>query len=1409
MDALSAKQLSVAKEIAQLLSNTKKDSKERKDAIYANKKLDTLKNLWDEYVARHNEMEELGEFNHEYFKQKLHEQTKAKAIELKGLLQSYALKTPGQVPRATEDSASGSSETFPTEMTKRSATPVPTSEDSSYCTSPQVLNIVKKLNYRLDSVKEQIDKILYDYSDNLAVIQFQSKTLSDDWKNIEALYEELLVESDDVPPSISAEVQGTKTKISNVLMKCEIRKAEFKPCENDIRLPRLSIPIFDGKAEAWSAFHDIFMRLIHNNKKLANIEKMQYLKTHLKGEAVRLLSHLEISDVNYDTALRLLTERFHNKRKLISSHIQALWSLPKLDTESMNGIRRVLDTVRENVYAITNLGVDTSSWAPFIVHLVLQKVDPETHRLFEQTLCNPKDIPTFETLYSFLESRFQSLEAVGHANRREFQPNKQGGGKSFTRGYKSTIRNYVSTTSGKCRYCQKPHIIYSCPEFQALNTTQRNSYISKNKICTNCLNHNAKDKCKSQHKYAICQQRHHTLLHSEQKSGVAQVNSVAETQSHFAKQNNSVLLATAMIKAKAADGRTELLRALIDPGSQSSFVTEHAAQLLAASRLKTYAKIAGIGGTDAGTAQYKANLIIKPRFPSEFSLAIDALILPNLTKLLPNDRVRLTVPWENRIAADPTYNKPGPVDVILGAEVYGNILSDGMCKLHPGMVMQETELGWILTGQTEKNIHRFSYTTSCLIASTDINATLQKFWELEEVSTSRTPNPQDECERHFSETHSRNGDGTYTVRIPFKSEKQPLGDSKKKALARFLQIENKWKNDSERADEYRKFMREYISLGHMAPVNPCESPIEDVYYMPHQAVIKEDSSTTKLRVVFDASSKTSTGVSLNDNMLIGSRIQANLSDIILRGRKYKYLFTADIEKMYRQIKINERDQDYQRILWRFTPNEPIKEYRLTTVTYGTAAAPYLAIRTIQQLAKDEQHTYPHASKVLLEDFYVDDVMSGTYTLHEANIIIKELIEIMRSGGFSLRKWICNHTEVLKNIPEDKREKGILEISDDRVIKTLGIRWSPRKDTFQFKVQRPSISTTPTKRTMLSETAKIFDPLGWLTPVTVKAKMMLQELWIAGMNWDTPLPTELGTKWSKYRSNLATLEEIMIPRWIQSRSNNEVVELHGFCDASEKAFAAVVYSRITTKAGDVIVSLLTAKSKVTPIKSRATIPKLELCAALLLAKLMQNTQKCLDLHNIKSYYWSDSQIVLAWIKGDSHRWENFVANRVTQIQEMTTAENWQYVNTSQNPADCASRGIEPNQLKDHSLWWTGPVWLKLSNKIWPATPIDNPIEAETPQIKTMSITVSTGEFERFSTYKKLVRVMGHVFRFIESCRKRKIVSSKQITAQELEQAARKVILLTQLKEFQEEIRALKSKNIVPPKKQTKATEPIFG
>ncbi|XP_058816225.1 uncharacterized protein LOC131679506 [Topomyia yanbarensis] len=404
------------------------------------------------------------------------------------------------------------------------------------------------------------------------------------------------------------------------------------------------------------------------------------------------------------------------------------------------------------------------------------------------------------------------------------------------------------------------------------------------------------------------------------------------------------------------------------------------------------------------------------------------------------------------------------------------------------------------------------------------------------------------------------------------------------------------------------------------------------------------------------------------------------------------MLIADIKQMYRQVLVDEQDTPLQRIVWRVSPDTSMETFELNTVTYGTASAPYIATRVLQQLADDERDEYPEAAEVLRKDFYVDDLFSGGRNIAETTTLRKQLDALLLKGGFELRKWASNEEVVLEDVPEENRAvQGSVDLDRDPCIKTLGLHWEPSTDQLRYKIQLPTSTTDAplTKRIALSYIARLFDPLGLVGPIVTTAKIFMQTLWTLKdddgkiWSWDNELPSAIKERWHEYQSQLHRLNDLRIDRCILL-SNPVSVQLHFFSDASEHAYGSCVYVRSTDASRAVKICLLTAKSKVAPLK-RQSIPRLELCGALLSAELYEKVTSSLQTH-AETFFWVDSTIVLSWLNASPSTWTTFVANRVSKIQTATQNCSWNHVAGQQNPADHISRGIPAETLLQCDPWW---------------------------------------------------------------------------------------------------------------------------
>ncbi|XP_024875128.1 uncharacterized protein LOC112456671 [Temnothorax curvispinosus] len=664
---------------------------------------------------------------------------------------------------------------------------------------------------------------------------------------------------------------------------------------------------------------------------------------------------------------------------------------------------------------------------------------------------------------------------------------------------------------------------------------------------------------------------------------------------------------------------------------------------------------------------------------------------------------------------------------------------------------------------------------------------------------------------HFEKTTTRNVDGRFIVRLPIKETKlQQLGESRSTALKRFIAMERKLQKQPQLKAQYAQFMSEYLALGHMVRIDEQQIPQQAPrYYIPHHYVLKDSSLTTKLRVVFDASCDTSTGISLNDCLMVGPTLQQDLFMILLRFRTFVYVITADITQMYRQVLIDEAQIFLQMIFWRNDPKDEISLFALLTVIYGSAAAAFLAIASIKKIATLERINYPIGAAAILDDFYVDDLLSGTDTIAGVKQIRDETTKILSKAGFQLRKWASNCPEVLEDMSSADTGEPIHFINRNEEICTLGMHWNTSNDSFKYDINI-SDSRKVTKRSMLSALSKIFDPLGLLGPITLVAKILIQRVWKHNLAWDETVPMDIHTAWLQFQDQLSIIHNFTIPRYVLCKQASRI-QIHGFADASEKAYGACLYVRITNPQGQHSTQLLCSKSRVAPLKT-ITLPRLELSAAVLLVQLADKALKSVRLEIEDVGYWTDSEIVLQWIRATNKRWSVFVANRVGEIHRLSRPTQWYHVSSEFNPADYVSRGSFPASLSNASLWWSGPSWLQHEAQDWNTNipPLLGEIPEQRPTL-TSIVTIDDKHeiFTRFSSLNKLIRVIALCIRFITNIRSKPESRIKdRLTTQELFESNRRLIRIIQQSAFKQELHSLKANGCVSRKSKLLSLAPFI-
>ena len=1288
-----------------------------------------------------------------------------------------------------------------------------------------------QLQVRLGSIHEKIGDLKDDGSE-VHLIYLYQEHLADLKRELSELRNEILAIIADASDPLMSNTQKQEDNIFDMSVK--VKKLLFAkstptsleptsvtatPEPRGVKLPKIDVPMFDGELLHWQTFWEQFSIAVDKRSDISDTEKLVYLRHSLKdGSAKNVIEGLSHSGDQYKEAIDSLKARYDRPRIIHQTHVRRIYEVPSLKDDSGKELRRFHDTVQQHLRALKAMKEDPTG--SFITALLELKLDKDTMFEWQKASQDAKTIPHYDDLLKFLNLRAQASETCSNETRR-YHPMR----KPFLKSATSFATNTSSSDVPNCSLCKtQKHPLYVCPQFKLLSHDKMLSTVRSSNVCLNCLKpgHFSKNRG-SNNRCRRCQKPHHTLLHSEAKSSTDKQPSqshegnlhnsalaIAPMVSSFTQSGSgSTLLMTCQMFVNAPDGTCVRARGLLDSGSSTSFISERLAQSLRLSLSTQHIRISGITGMIRGSPlQSVATFSIAPLLSSTEKLQVSAIVVPRVTCDLPTQPVYFNSKWShlnNLHLADPDFGQPNKIDILLGVDVYAEVLLHGRRNGPPGTPTAfETKFGWVLTGKTE-NLELPSDVASHHVATLSGDDILRKFWEIEECPrNASTHSPEERAVvRHFAKNHKRSEEGRFVVPLPKNPQTKPLGESRSSAVRRFLSLERSL-NSKNQFEEFATVMNEYMDLKHaeLVPEADLHKPPQDTFYLPMHAVRKEESTTTKLRVVFDASAKSNTGISLNDSLLVGPTIHPPLIDVLLRFRTHRVALTTDVSKMYRAVELTPADRNLHRFVWRNNPKDPLLDYRMTRVTFGVSASSFAANMAVKQNAVDYAMEYPLAAKCVDTSFYVDDGLTGADSVQEATELQRQLQDLFSRGGFLLRKWNSSDSRAIQHLTVDLKDtKSTQEMpSTEEYTKTLGIQWHVPKDCFKLCLPSPTPLETLTKRGLVSDVAKTFDALGWFSPSTIKAKILMQQLWELKVDWDDSVPDEIHDAWLQWRNELHLLSQKAIPRcYFDKKSQVLSTEIHGFSDASELAYAAVVYLRTTDAFNYTHISLVMSKSRVAPIK-RLTIPRLELCGAQLLAQLIHHVRQVLDIPLSHVHAWTDSTIVLNWLDGNPRRFKTYVGNRVSTVIDLIPPDKWKHVRSADNPADCASRGLYPSELLDHSLWWSGPTWLKKPPTSWPEKlPLPpNESDVEDKEVSLLVLTPNLNPvipIDKFSSFDHLKRITAWVIRFTRNCRIKNAVerTKSPLTTSELQTAESHWIKIIQVTHFESDLGSIQGRH----------------
>ena len=697
----------------------------------------------------------------------------------------------------------------------------------------------------------------------------------------------------------------------------------------------------------------------------------------------------------------------------------------------------------------------------------------------------------------------------------------------------------------------------------------------------------------------------------------------------------------------------------------------------------------------------------------------------------------------------------------------------------------DTALGWALVGpsclpspnSTKPRAMKSFVDTQCDHLFTTDQITIPKSPSITQKNDIFIEKPDDELpglsqeDQEFLHIVSSgihiNAAGNLEVPVPFKEDKV-LPDNKAAVYARTSNTLSRISRDPLRAKQCVESMQKYLDKGHVEELSSDKSNSPLTYYIPILTVYNEKKKN--IRIVFDSSAKYN-GLSLNDCLLQGPDLTNRIIGVLVRFRQKSIAFAGDIECMFHAFFVSEEHRDALRFFW-WSGNDPSKKlavFRAKVHIFGNKSSPAIAtfgLRYITSLSEEEESA--KAVDFINDGFYIDDGLASEDNASQAIETLKSTRNLLKKFNIRFHKLISNNKEVLEAFPTTELSTNLesLELNHSPTQHALGTIWNIATDELQLRVNVPNRNYT--KRGVLSVNGSLFDPLGIASPVSLTGRLLQRKLFprkgdgdsAPMLDWDDPLPSDLRNLWDNWVADLQEADIIKTPRCYHPPDFSRVAstELHVFADASDDAIGHAIFIRETDIMGKRAVALLFGNSKVSP-RSATSIPRLELCAALDAVKSAQYILSELKRTIHKVVYYSDSGVVLAYLKNTEKRFSRYVTSRVAAILRLTSVDQWQYIPSAENIADIATRPHTPRQLIQTN-WLRGPQFLLEMESLPTSSPQEiTSLPEERQEVHTLQTEVPAQDsildciIKRTNSWKRIVRITTTVLLFIERLRKK--------------------------------------------------------
>ncbi|XP_062704212.1 uncharacterized protein LOC134286593 [Aedes albopictus] len=942
-----------------------------------------------------------------------------------------------------------------------------------------------------------------------------------------------------------------------------------------------------------------------------------------------------------------------------------------------------------------------------------------------------------------------------------------------------------------CSYCDETnHQISNCQPFKSLPVDARWKSVRTKNLCRTCLVPHRRWPCRSKKECGLegCRARHHQLLHAqhlEQTSPAA--NDVVQAHQNHHRSQSFSLFRYVPVKL-SGNGKIVDTFAFLDEGSSSTLLEAKIAEQLGMDGPSSPLWLSWTGNIYSSKKSYTIDNV----------LTVDELHLPQQSF----DYESLAEQYPH-LAGLPlqSYSEITP-RMIIGLEHVRLLTSLKMREGNGGPVAVKTRLGWCAFGKESDGRHltaQLNLHFHETMSNEALHDIMKCYFAVEESAVSTKPEAEDDrrAVQILEQTTIRHGN-RYETGLLWKIENPVLPDSLPMAKSRLKSLEKRLERDPELSSNVQRQIEGYIAKGYAHKATTEELQKTDprhVWYLPLGVVISP-KKPGKIRLIWDAAAKVQ-GVSFIDVLLKGPDLLVSLVAVMLRFRERSIAVCGDICEMFHQIRIRAADKQYQRFLWRSDPTGAIEIYIMDVATFGATCSPCSAQFIKNKNAQEHAALFPRAAKAIIENHYVDDFLDSTDTVEEAAQLVDQMKSIHAAAGFEIRKFRSNAPEVLAAVGETEAfsEKPITADKQGETERVLGLVWDPVKDIFTFDVsclknqQLLNTCVTPTKRQVLQLLMRKFG--GAERIGMIRSPIMLD-------------------MWYRWLELLALIGDVKVPRcYFRDLPSNSLCELqvHVFVDAGESAYACVGYVRMDCS-GETRCSLVASKTKVAPLKP-LSVPRLELQAAMIGARLMQTICSSLTLPISRRYLWTDSSTVLAWLRSDSRRYHQFVGFRVGEILSLSSIEEWRYVPSSQNPADEATKWVSGPTFDQHNRWFSGPDFLANSDGEWPIETSNSRQNTTSEELRPIllhscNVTVNVVDVNRFSNWNRLVRATAYVLRAIRIMR-RKIPNGKGeslLQSREIQEAESILWRQAQSQAYPDEIAALMNHGTIAK------TSPLF-